>query len=374
MNPSSARLPRDSIFRRLRSTAPPLPPSGFRELDARVHYFVRGAAVQNFGDYLPELLVQALLQQPRVEADIYRLIGSVIESSWILRDLRHTLGVAHGTIAFWCCGMRNERPLRAKAASLCSFFGVRGPRTRDRLGLAADTVLGDPGLLAPLFHRPAPSPATSGRTICIPHIHDPKTDAELLDISGADVVVRPQIAATEAALRDILDKIAGADFVLTASLHGAIIACAYGRPFAFWDNGHVDIVFKWQDFAESVNLTAQFVKTVRDGVALHRDVQASRLRLPPLTPILDVCPFAARPSALARALAHDGRLDGVDVDTLARAFDSLASSQPAAIDQLRRLSAKHRALHAGLGRAIHRQAGSGVEAVKLFLRTMLRLS
>ena len=73
MNNISAQLTDD--LSRMPQHAAPVLPSGFRELDARVKYFVRSAAVQNFGDYLPELLAHALLLQPRVDADIYRLIG-----------------------------------------------------------------------------------------------------------------------------------------------------------------------------------------------------------------------------------------------------------------------------------------------------------
>jgi Polysaccharide pyruvyl transferase len=189
----------------------------------------------------------------------------------------------------------------------CSFFGVRGPLTRDRLGLAADTVIGDPGLLAPLFHAPIKLQEYANRSVCISHIHDAKSDSELLRLSGADLVLRPEIPATEHALRQILDKIASASFVLSGALHGAIPACAYGRPFSFWDNGRVDIPFKWQDFASSVNIPCVFAGNVAEGWRTYQDF-SPQMRIPPLSPILEVRPFFIRPSALLRALCHDGRL------------------------------------------------------------------
>ena len=116
------------------------------------------------------------------------------------------------------------------------------------------------------------------RSVCIPHIHDTKPHAELLKISGADLVLRPEISATEQELRRMLDKIASASFVLTGALHAAIIACAYGRPFAFWDNGHVDIPFKWWDFASSVCV---FVRNVNEGRRSYRDAITPRMRISP---------------------------------------------------------------------------------------------
>lgn len=338
--------------------------TGFREHDPRINYFVKGAPNQNFGDYLPEILAKEFMLHPRAEADIYRLVGSVIDSAWILRDLRHSTGSQKGHIAFWCCGSRTNLPLDPKIQAMCSFFGVRGPLTRDLLKLPENTVLGDPGLLAPLFHAPSKLPGYENRIVCVPHIHDAKPDAELLRISGADLVLRPEIAATELGLRQILNKIASASFVLTGALHGAIIACAYGRPFAFWDNGHVDIPFKWQDFARSVNIPCTFVENAAEGRRTYRDLIAPRLLIPPLSPILEVCPFFIRPSALLRALSHDGRLHIGDARVAAQALENLDCFRPDTVYRLQDWSARHRAHHDKMQQIIRVRVGRAKEAVK----------
>ncbi len=344
--------------------------AGFREHDSRITYSVIGAPTQNFGDYLPELLAKEFILHPRVEADIFRLIGSVIDNAWILRDLRHTIGLQSGHIVFWCCGMRTGEPLDPKVQAMCSFFGVRGPLTRNSLGMPPATAMGDPGLLAPLFHKPRVLPGYANRPVCIPHFYDPKPANELLKSSGADVVLRPEIPATEQALREILDKIANASFVLTGSLHGAIIACAYGRPFAFWDNGHVDIPFKWSDFASSVNIPCVFVRNVKEGWEAYRDF-APQIRIPPLAPILEVCPFVVRPSALLRALCHDGRLRRDEARIAAQALDELGCYQPNMVLQLQGQSAKYRANRETLQRMICVQAGRVRVTVKASLKKWL---
>lgn len=344
--------------------APTMMPA-FGQHDDRIRYFVQGAPEQNFGDYLPELLAQVFLLQPRVDADAYRLIGSVIEPEWIRRDLRRTTGTERGCVAFWGCGKRDATPLPAHVQARCRFFGVRGPRTRDALGLPADTVLGDPGLLAPLMHTPAPAPETAGRSVCIPHIADTKSDTELLALSGAEQVLRPSVRADEASLRRMLDRIAAAGFVLTASLHGAIVACAYGRPFAFWDNGHVDVVFKWQDFAASIGVPCLFATDLAQGRVTYAQALAPRLVLPRLAPILDVCPFAVRPAALLRALQHDGAIGAeAGPDEIAAAFDALPSARPGAVRALLDHAAARRAERARIGVALHATAGRGVERLK----------
>lgn len=339
-------------------------PPGIRELDPRINYFVKGAPKQNFGDFLAPILAKELMLHPRTEADIYRLVGSIIDTDWILRDLRHTIGSQSGHVVFWCCGMRTSVALDPKVQAMCTFFGARGPLTRDRLGLPGNTVLGDPGLLAPLFHSPAMVPGFDGRTICIPHIHDAKQDSELLDLSGADLVLRPEIAATEHALRRILDQISSASFVLTGALHGAIIACAYGRPFAFWDNGHVDIPFKWQDFARSANIPCRFVETVAEGKQVYREEIAPRLQLPPLSPILEICPFFVRPSMLLRALSHDGRLPEHDAQAAASALEELDCFRPKTVYELQDWSARYRANRDRMRQILRLRAGRAKEALK----------
>ena len=273
---------------------------------------------------------------------MFRLVGSVIEDRWIRFDLARVNGLTSGLIAFWCCGARRETPIDPALLAHCRFFGVRGPRTRDLLKLPGETVLGDPGLALPIIHRAATHPETAGKIICIPHVHDPKPAKDLLTTSGADMIVRPEIEASASALRDVIDRIASARFVLTGSLHGAIVACAYGRPFAFWNSGHIDAPFKWADFAESVGIAAEFVETAAHGRSVYDARIAPNLAIPPLSPILEVCPFEVKPAILLRALAHDGLLDPQVATAAGAALASLEAQVPPDIHTLHAASNIHR--------------------------------
>src|SRR5271166_4424405 len=110
-------------------------------------WWMKGRDHQNFGDFLTKLLWDNLAEEPRIGADVYRLIGSAIDD-WIIKDDLTGLGKWDGgRIAFWCCGMRDDRALSAESLERSIFCGVRGPLTRDRLGLPSATPIGDPGLL-----------------------------------------------------------------------------------------------------------------------------------------------------------------------------------------------------------------------------------
>jgi hypothetical protein len=55
-------------------------------------------------------------------------------------------------------------------------------------------------------------------------------------------------------------------FVLTGSLHGAILAQAYGVPWAAYDDGYVDVPEKWYDWADYLRIRIAFVSDLRTGL------------------------------------------------------------------------------------------------------------
>lgn len=273
--------------------------------DKRVVYWLEGEPAQNFGDYLTVYLCQELVDRLHTEGAIFRFIGSTISEGGICKDLYEAGAAEDGKVIFWGCGARDDQPLPPNWLAKAEFFGVRGPLTRDVLGLPARTTLGDPAFLLPLFHRQKVSARTSGKTVCIPHYHDPKDDAAILHATGVDLILRPQIKNDLGALQEIIDDIASADFVLAGSLHAAIVACAYDRPFCFYDSGHVDIPFKWRDFAASIGLSTYFVGNVADGRSIYAQFIDKRISKPPLFPILAGAPFLAKMPMLLAAARHD---------------------------------------------------------------------
>ena len=297
-------------------------------LDDRVNWFVRGAPNQNFGDFLPAMFCAQALARPRVEADMFLLVGSVVSRRHV-RLLQRRAGLESGAhTAFWGCGARTGNVADLPDPRRSIFCGVRGPLTRNRLGLATGTPVGDPGLLLPLFHEPTVDQGTNGRAICIPHVDDRRDDAALLRASGAQTIVRPLVDATLPALRRCIDAIASAGFVLTASLHGAVVAAAYGRPFAFWDTGRIDIPFKWRDFAASIDMEPRFACNLDEAEA---QAGVARISLPPLLPLASACPLAVRSAVLWRAALHDGEITQRDLDTALSVLVPLSETQSASV-------------------------------------------
>jgi hypothetical protein len=261
---------------------------------------------ENVGDYLTFYFISKLFEAVRAEADVYRLIGSVISANVITTDIGTVARKSDARIAFWGCGCRDDSEIPQPLRQHAEFLSVRGPLTRDVLRLPEQIALGDPAFVLPLVYSPRPSLRSENRTIFIPHIRDVLHEAEgaLLRVSEADLLVSPVIDSAIDAVERFIDDVCSAKFVMAGSLHGAIIACAYGIPFSFFDTGYVDQPFKWRDFSASIGTGTYFPRTRRDAEDVYQRLLAGRMRRPPLAPLLRAAPMVPRAAIMARADAH----------------------------------------------------------------------
>ncbi len=236
-------------------------------LPDRIRYWTRGEPRVNFGDYLTELFHDGLFpgRTDWIPGQIH-LVGSVISDLYV----EEALAAGHKRIVYWGCGLRHPHGLLPANRKRAKFCGVRGLLTRAILDLPRKkTPIGDPGLLLPRFYTPSPASEAAGKALCIRHVGTGMTDAALLKQTGADLVLSPWIEPDPASCHRLIDAIAAADFVLTASLHGAVVAHAYGVPFAYLNDRKIDVPFKWADFSSSIGFECDFVPTVAEGRKWH---------------------------------------------------------------------------------------------------------
>lgn len=129
------------------------------------------------------------------------------------------------------------------------FEFVRGPLTATELGLPARLGLGDPALLLD------PPSSEAGQPLMLSHFHS--------YIHQRDAVAQQADAANARLLwsfdphAQILEAIAAAPWVLTDSLHGVIMADAFGVPvirFNRTDLARFD--FRFADYLSSIHCSA----------------------------------------------------------------------------------------------------------------------
>jgi hypothetical protein len=209
---------------------------------------IQGKSKENYGDVLGRYLVEKISNKKVVFAwpkkfsiydwfsPIYVTIGSIIHN------------INHNCIV-WGSGIINQQIVIKKAV----FLAVRGPQTRNyliNLGYDVPEIYGDPALLLPRYFKPKVE--KKYKYGIVPHYNDYKivekwfenrTDVHLIDLMTNDI---------EAKTMEFLQ----CEKIISSSLHGIIIAHAYGIP-AVWQK-FSDKVFgddiKYQDYFESVQL------------------------------------------------------------------------------------------------------------------------
>ncbi len=191
----------------------------------------------NVGDHLSKVIVEAVLAlrdsdllHKRDRTRRLFAIGSVLHNA---RDGE----------TVWGSGINGKIADAAHRFRSLDVRAVRGPLTRRWLldrGLRVPEVYGDPALLMPAFY----SAQSIGAPPKIPYVVIPHfNEAPEKYAAHSDRLVLPT-ARPLAFVRALL----GAERVVSSSLHGVILAEAYGIPAVYLDSGNGESKFKYDDY------------------------------------------------------------------------------------------------------------------------------
>lgn len=226
--------------------------------------------VRNFGDALPELIMEEEIFQKWSEDETFMFfpIGSVICNEMMEESL--DLGFEP---VFSNCGWRGE-PLDRSLVDRCLFVGARGPHTQAELARhdVNVKVTGDP---AYQVRAVVPRGKPNALAAVVRHIKDDVDYGEQeMQYLGADGVFTP-VVETKDDMVDLIEIISGARFVLAGSLHAAIIAHAYEVPFAPLDSEYVDCPPKWGDWLAYVGIEEPvFCRDINEGRTWYNSVKS----------------------------------------------------------------------------------------------------
>jgi hypothetical protein len=228
---------------------------------------------------------------------------------------------------FWGCGWRGNW-LDDSLLDHVQIHAVRGPLTHRRFELDPSVPQGDPGLLVPWLCDF--EPYEHGRAIVIPHFRRTYalTAAERCRRTGCEMLVPTQVRFDDApnvrrklrghvetlygqavlsidcpTLMKAVAQIAGASFVLTGSLHGAILAQAFGVPWAAYYDGYVDTLPKWYDWAAYLGMQLDFVRNLAEGEKWWARY-GKQGRVQDLRPLLEAFPHEIQSKAGQRLLGE----------------------------------------------------------------------
>ncbi|MCA1379256.1 MULTISPECIES: polysaccharide pyruvyl transferase family protein [Bradyrhizobium] len=209
----------------------------------------------NFGDHLSIVVVDHLLRQFG-----YTLADEVPRQARLFA-IGSVLHYARNGDVIWGSGV-NGRPgqgdLNHRVQNL-DVRAVRGPRTREvlqRRGIAVPEVFGDPALLLPQLFPNRFRPTAKKPWVFVPNLHD----LNIVD-PAADTVVSPLGSWNRR-----IDAILEAELVLASSLHGIIVAEAFGIPARYVRLSSGEAEFKYHDYYEGTGRFAvEFATSIDEG-------------------------------------------------------------------------------------------------------------
>lgn len=253
------------------------------------------AEPRNFGDQLNFDLVSNLVDVPvgRVDPksrkqfpDVFFVVGSVFEH------------IHSEQSQVWGAGMIGENNFPKTLPK--KIHAVRGPLTFERLktiNLDVPEVFGDPALLVPKIYKP--NVQKKYRFGVVAHAFDQTLENawRLRQQGGLWIDVCGGI-------QYLIDQMMACDFIVSSSLHGLIIADAYGLPNLWVEfssrvegNG-----FKFRDYFLSVRRKETEPLRIAGNESLfdlEKKIKADKPQID-LNPLLKACPFRHHFSSMAK--------------------------------------------------------------------------
>ncbi|MCC8163606.1 MAG: polysaccharide pyruvyl transferase family protein [Lachnospiraceae bacterium] len=134
---------------------------------------------------------------------------------------------------------------------------VRGPETRRvlcRLGYDCPEIYGDPACLLPLFYHPANREKKHAVSVILHH--------SVKDAVLPEGIHRISMCTTD--YKSVINEIVSSEVIISGSLHGIILAEAYGIPAVLLKDREPFELLKYKDY---------FSSTDRNGFRIANSIQ-----------------------------------------------------------------------------------------------------
>jgi pyruvyltransferase len=209
-----------------------------------------GGGAQNFGDHLALIVVTKIL------ADAGLFLDQAAPRRARLLTIGSILHRAQDGDTIWGSGVNGLMKVERHTFRRLDVRAVRGPRTRVLLmerGIDVPEIYGDPALLVGRL-----LPQWQGRTKVRRHVFMPNMHDLPLTRGWPDTI------SPFEPWNHCFDRIAESEFVIASSLHGLVVAEAYGIPARYVRLSETEGLLKYEDY---------LLGTGRAGVEFARSIE-----------------------------------------------------------------------------------------------------
>ena len=209
---------------------------------------------ENYGDLLSKYIVE------KISAEKVKWVHPK-KQPWYRFDKTNYLGIgsilAHASknSIVWGSGIIDQNHPIEKA----DFRAVRGPKTRERLlalGYKCPEIYGDPALLLPKYFNPKVE--KKYKVGIVPHYVDFEGVTRQFRNQEEIIVIDMLTKDIESTTREILS----CEKIISSSLHGLIVAHAYGIPAAW-------VQFSDKIFGDGIKFRDYFLSVGVDSIEKH---------------------------------------------------------------------------------------------------------
>ena len=193
---------------------------------------------ENIGDYLGVPIFHYMLERFSICQD--KDVGKTKH----LYTVGSIIFFGHQNATIWGSGLLCKPKFLFPKPKL-DIRAVRGPNTRRellKLGYECPEVYGDPGILMPLVYTPN----------CI----NKTKEYGVIYHKAVTLSVDNRIAIMDTDYRQVINQIVSCKLIISSSLHGIILAEAYGVPAILLKDNRTDFsLFKYEDYYYSTGRT-----------------------------------------------------------------------------------------------------------------------
>lgn len=214
----------------------------------------------NFGDELSRVVVELML------ARMGATLSDAVAAPRHLVSVGSVLHLAREGSVIWGTGLHGSMPEECHHYRQLDVRATRGPITRRFLaqrGISTPEIYGDPGLLVAYLTGDRFAPTGEFEVGFVPNMHDLPflAQTKVIEQHPGMRLINPLRAWNE-----VIADITRHKMILASSLHGVVIAEAFGIPACFVRLTEHEPLQKYEDYFEGTGRRLRYVPSVGEGL------------------------------------------------------------------------------------------------------------